>query len=163
MLVAGAILTLAPFSARANSETEERYRAKYGRYTEAYEAREKAAHKVDAPACCRNMNALFKNEPRESFTEALFRSKYGRSTPRVEAREKLVAEANAKNVRRCVELGKCTLMKADTSTPKAARAHSWSDDFYRSKYGRPLAARREEIDLAAGNVTCEHDCCKRSD
>jgi hypothetical protein len=121
-LVAGAMLTLAPFSARANSETEERYRAKYGRYTEAYEAREKAARKVDAPAC-RNMYVPFKNEQLESFAEARFRAKYGRSTPRVEAREKLVAEANAKNARRCVELGKCTLMKAEETTaftPKTA-------------------------------------------
>ena len=84
----------------------------------------------------------------------------------MEAREKVAAEANAKQVRTCVELGKCALMKADEkalSTTKAARASSWSDEFYRAKYGRALPEAREQVHLSAAHVTCEHECCRRSD
>jgi hypothetical protein len=166
MFVTGAVFALAAFATQPNSENEERYGAKYDRYTQSYERWDKAPAKVEVAVCCRNMNTLVKNEPRESFVEALFRAKYGRSTPRVEAHEKFVAEANAKHVRACVELGKCTRMKAEEkalATAKAAQVSSWSDEFYRAKHGRAVPEAREEVHLSAEHVTCDHECCRRSD
>ena len=163
IFVAGAVFALSAFGAQPNSESEERHRAKYGRYTQTYEKWDKAPAKVEVAACY--MNALLKNEPRASFAEALFRAKYGRSTPRVEAREKLVAEANAKHVRTCVELGECTFMKAEEkalSTAKAAQVSSWSDEIYRAKYGRALPEAREKVQLSAAHLNCDHKCCKRA-
>jgi hypothetical protein len=166
MFVAGAVFALAAFATQPNSENEERYRAKYGRYTQSYERWDKAPAKFEVAACCRNMNALVTNEPRESSVEALFRAKYGRSAPRVEAHEKLVADVKAKHVRTCVELGNCALMKSERkglSTAKVAQVSSWSDEFYRAKYGRALPEAREVVHLSAVHVTCDHECCRRSD
>jgi hypothetical protein len=165
MFVAGALLSLAAFGVQAPSETEQRYKGKYGRYTRAEETRQKAGAKAEAPACCRNMTALFKNEAPDSFSEALFRAKFGRSTPRVEAREKAVAETNVKHVRACVELGKCTLMQAEgkvITSQKHTTAGSSRDEFYGAKYDRALPGTPEEIHSAA-KVSCEHECCRRSD
>jgi hypothetical protein len=165
MFFVGATLTALTLNAAVDSQAEERYRAKYGRYTQTYEAQKKAVLKLEAPACCRNMNAELKNEPRDNFADALFRSKYGRSTPRVEAREKLAVEANARHVRMCLELGKCTLMHAGgnvAAPPKGAPDNSWLEAFYRAKFGRTLETTGEEVRVAS-NVTCEHGCCKRAD
>jgi hypothetical protein len=166
MFFIGAALTALALNAGVDSQAEERYRMKYGRYTQAYESQKKAALELEAPACCRNMNAAFKNDARENFADALFRSKYGRSTPRVEAREKLAMEANAKHARMCLELGKCTRMQGGetlTALPKGAPDNSWLEAFYRAKFGRTLETTGEEVRVAASNVTCEHDCCKRAD
>lgn len=164
MFFIGAALTGLAVNAGVDSQAEERYRVKCGRYTQAYEAQKNAALKLEAPACCRNMNAVFKNEPREDFGDALFRSKYGRSTPRVEAREKLAVEANEKHARMCLELGKCTLMHAGgnvAAPPKGVPDNSWLEAFYRAKYGRTL--EMAEVRVVADNVACEHECCKRTD
>jgi hypothetical protein len=166
MFFMGAALAALALNAGMDSQAEERYRMKYGRYTQAYEAQKKAALKLEAPACCRNMNASFKNEPRGHFADALFRSKYGRSTHRLEAGEKLAVEANAKHARICLELGKCTLMQARetvTAPRKGAPDDSWLEAFYRAKFGRTLETTGEEVRVAASNVICEHDCCKRAD
>jgi hypothetical protein len=105
-------------------------------------------------------------EETSNETHSEFCGRSGVRASRVEAREKLAAEANAKQVRTCVELGKCALMKADEkalSTTKAARASSWNDEFYRAKYGRALPEAREQVHLSAAHVTFEHECCRRSD
>ena len=65
--VAGAVFALAAFSAQPNSESEERYRAKYGRYTQAYENRDKAPAEVEVAACCRNMNSFIQERTARKF------------------------------------------------------------------------------------------------
>jgi hypothetical protein len=168
MLCAGAVLSLAAFANSTDSFTEERYRAKYGRYTPAAEARQKLVAKPEAPACCRSVSASFKNAPRwQASAEAVFRTKHGRNTPAGEAREKLAATERRMHLLSCAELGKCTFMQPDKPpvlTSSAAAVDSWREEFFRAKYGRAFQVNTEaELSLSAAKVTCEHDCCKRSD
>lgn len=161
IFLAGATLTVAALGAQINSEAEERYRAKYGRYTQAFEARQKVPT-LQAAGCCRNINASFKNQLRESFAEAVFRGKYGRSATAAAAREERAGEANAQHVHMCVELGKCTLMEAQVVNPAPQREVAGTGESYRAKYGRALGPSGKEVQLAAAKVPCEHACCRRS-
>ena len=104
ILLTGAILSVAAFSAHSDPLAEERYRAKYGRYTPAAEARQEAARqltaamasRVEASVCCQQMKVASRNAAvTESSTDMHFRAKYGRSTPAKEARQRAVAEERA--------------------------------------------------------------------
>lgn len=166
MFILGVALTVATLPAQVNSGAEERYRAKYGRHTQAYKAEEKAPAKVVTPACCRNMNAAFKNETRESFADALFSAKYGRSTPRIEARREASGRGECET---CREVCSAWRVHADAGrrklfcTRKEVPANSWGDEYYRAEYGRALDTTGEETRVTAPKVTCEHDCCRRTD
>ena len=86
---------------------EERFKAKYGRYTPAEEARREALKKAakaqnaapsselaicDMPDCCGSTKAMAKTEVSnaDTYAEALFRAKFGRPSPMKETR---IAEA----------------------------------------------------------------------
>ena len=176
VLLTGAMLSLTAFGGSTDTSAEERYRMKYGRYTPAEEARQKTqreaqakiAAAVEVATCCRYMNASLQNAGvADTFVESHFRIKYGRSTPAAEARERAAAEETATHVRRCEELGKCTLMRADAraaASSALAVGESWREAWFRAKYGRSLPVKTEEPKLfaSADRMGCEHECCKHA-
>ena len=104
-LIAGALFVSTAFG--SDPYAEERFKAKYGRYTPAEETRREAAKKAQAttaksdhpqaqmceiPNCCKRETkaATAKVSTADTHAEALFRAKYGRPSPMKEAR---IAEA----------------------------------------------------------------------
>jgi hypothetical protein len=165
IVFAGAMLSLAACAAAIGSSAEERYRAKYGRYTSAEGARKKTAANQEEPACCRNLNASLRNvSSSQAPAEALFRAKYGRNTAMADARERQAAHESAKRVRSCVELGQCKLMEASTRAVDAALrapAESWWTTRLRTKYGNTFSRNTErELVLSEVSKSCEHACCR---
>ena len=165
IVFAGAMLSLAACAAAIGSSAEERYRARYGRYTSAEGARKKTAANHEEPACCRNVNGSFKNAlSSRAPAEARFRAKYGRNTAMAEARERQAAQETAKRVRSCGELGQCTPMEASTravDTTLRASAESWWTTRLRTKYGNTFSPNRErELVLFEVSKSCEHACCR---
>ena len=99
ILVAGAVFVSTAFG--SDPYAEERFKAKYGRYTQAEEARREAAKNArtaaiekgksqaaetaicDMPNCCKREKKARKTEvsTAETYAEALFHSKYGRPSP----------------------------------------------------------------------------------
>jgi hypothetical protein len=176
VLLTGAVLSLTLFGGSADSSAEERYRMKYGRYTPAEEVRQKAQREAQANAataaevatCCRYMNASLQNaRVADTFVESHFRIKYGQGTPAAEARQRAAAEETAAHVRRCEELGKCTLMPADARAAASSAplvGESWREAWFRAKYGRSLPVKTEEPELlaSADRMSCENECCKHA-
>jgi hypothetical protein len=175
VLFIGAILSLTAFGSN-DPFAEERYRMKYGRYTPAEEARQKAPGEdqaktgaaVELATCCRYMDVSLQNAGvSETFVESHFRIKYGRSTPAAEARRKAEAEERAAHVRRCEEIGKCASMQvagrsADTSAPRPGEY--WMQAWFRTKYGRslPVETKEPRVFASADRSSCEHECCRHA-
>ena len=109
-VIAGALFVSAALA--VDPFAEERFKAKYGRYTPAEEARREAAknaHRAaakaqrpsatetamcDMPNCCkRDKTARAEVSTADTYTDALFRAKYGRPSPVKGVR---VAEAKQK-------------------------------------------------------------------
>jgi hypothetical protein len=92
VLFAGAMLSSAAFAADSDPFREERYKAKFGRYTPAEEARRAAlvpkklvgAEKCTSQDCCSGHAITTKTAVSDSaaFTEAWAQAKFGRSLRR---------------------------------------------------------------------------------
>ena len=108
------------------SDSEQYFRAKYGRNSPAEEARQKAAQ---ANSAWRQEALPEVAAPNDSWTEQLFRAKYGRNSPKEEARQD-AAQAN-------------TAWREEATT-KVIPNVSWPEQFYRAKYGRSLPSGAEE-------------------
>ena len=172
MILTGAMLSFTAFAWQGDPMAEERYKLKYGRYTPAEEARQKAlkeargkaADESDVSACCRKMNAALKKSGRETFADERFRVKYGRSAPATEARAATDAEVAAAHVSKCIELGKCSMMRAEAA-PKPALKESWTEAWLRAKYGRSTVVKTDEPQVlaSANHAGCEQECCKHAD
>ena len=183
VLFAGVMIATTALVAQGDPMAEERYRMKYGRYTPAEEARQKAAKERAADAteyvgqsCCRHMkheNSGEKVTPNSASTEAYFKMKYGRSVPGAEAREKAAAEQVATHIRKCVELNRCPLVAVINATPSRNVAVSNSEAWFQAKFGRKapsgerraaIAAKEDQPLVAAANpVPCEMECCKHAE
>ena len=109
-LITGTLFVATAFG--SDPYAEERFKAKYGRYSPAEEARRDAAKNAqkaaaksqepraaeiamcDMPNCCkRDKTAQAKLSTADTYPEALFRAKYGRPSPVKEVR---IAEAKQK-------------------------------------------------------------------
>ena len=116
--------------------SEERYRAKYGRYTPAQESRLKdlqAASAMPAPAPAGPVAA----EERDR-----------RST------EKHLAIHRGK----CLELGQCSLMPSKTEASNAVTVASNEEARFVAKYGRSRSV--PVLAAGIGSAPCEHACCQ---
>jgi hypothetical protein len=184
VLFAGAMLAFAALAETNTSLVEERYRAKYGRYTSAEEAsrglaKETAGTQYVGQACCRNMKPEAGTESATLSgpgTEAWYRMKYGRNAPRAEARELRAKDALAKHVHKCEELNSCPLVATVALTPRETVPSTVSEARARlqAKYGRsdlggeerraPVTSNEQSaLRTASATVSCEHECCKHSD
>ena len=183
ILFAGAMFTSAAFAWPNDPFAEERYRMKYGRYSQAEEARQKAAKEAQAKstmnyveqACCRLMQTSFANTTPLAASgpsmEERFRMKYGRGTPSEEARQRATEVETAMHIAKCAELGRCPRMHvASANMPAVAVNPSDIEARFRMKYGRsaPVEQRatgkevQTERLLVASvvQVPCEQECCK---
>ena len=149
---------------------EEQYRAKYGRYTPAYEARlqsERAATapielKNSIPDCCRTLQA---GEKRANgggnaiLAEERNRVKYGRYSPAKEAAVKTEAAKIAIHGQKCRVLGQCPL---PTEAPPAVAVVSNDDARLRAKFGRVFGVKepRPAVSRTMPMESCEHACCQ---
>jgi hypothetical protein len=172
IILTGAMLSFTAFAWQSDPMAEERYKLKHGRYTSAEELRQKALKEARgrAPeeshvaACCRKINAALKNSGRETFADERFRAKYGRSAPATEAHEAREAEVAAAHISKCVELGKCSMKRAEAIS-KPAPKESWRESWLRAKYGRSTPVKTDEphVFASANHAGCEHECCKQAD
>jgi hypothetical protein len=182
-LFAGVMISTTALATQGDPMAEERYRMKYGRYTPAEEARQKAAKERSADAtayvgqsCCRHMKhetTVERVTLNSASTEAYFKMKYGRSIPGAEAREKAAEEQVAMHIRKCAELDRCPLVAVENATSSRNVAASNSDAWFRAKYGRSVPsverkvatlAKDERLLVAAANpVPCEMECCKHAE
>lgn len=183
VLFAGVVIATTALAAQGDPMAEERYRMKYGRYTPAEEARQKAAKARAADvteyvgqSCCRHMkheNSAEKVTPNSASSEAHFKMKYGRATPGAEARAKAAEEQVATHIRKCAELDRCPLVAVKNATSSTNVAVSNSEAWFRAKYGRSAPseerkaatpAKDERLLVAATNpAPCEMDCCKHAE
>ena len=149
VVFAGAMFTSMAMAAVSDQFSEERYRAKYGRYTPAQESRLKdmqAASAVTAtepagPACCRSWHRQDRLVVSTSISSGTrFRAKYGRSLA-IDERD-----------RRSVEVPP----KTEASNPVTTTSNE--EARFVAKYGRS----RSLPDLATGidSASCEHACCQ---
>lgn len=186
VLFAGVVIASATLVGQGDPMAEERYRMKYGRYTPAEEARQKAAKEKATDvteyvgqSCCRHMKHGVSGETvtlNSTSTEAWFKMKYGRSTPGAEASQKAAEEQLAAHIRKCVELDRCPLVavgNATSSTNVTAASVSTSEAWFRAKFNRgapseerraAIAAKDERLLVASTNpLPCEMACCKHAE
>jgi hypothetical protein len=183
VLFAGVMISTTALATQGDPMAEERYRMKYGRYTAAEEARQKAAKERAADAteyvgqsCCRHMkheHSVGKMTPNSVSAEAHFKIKYGRSTPGAEAREKPAAEQVATHIRKCAELDRCPLVAAVNATSSTNIAVASSEAWFWAKYGRSAPSEERKaatpakedrpLVAAASPVPCEMECCKHAE
>jgi hypothetical protein len=180
----GVLLAVTVIAAPSDQFAEERYHMKYGRYTQAEEARRKAvaAEKEAAvvyagQACCRNMphNAALAVKPSEN--ETWFRAKFGRNTPEYEREKKAFDVLIAAHVARCAELGRCPLThmsKAEASPATTARNLTEREAWLQMKYGwtfraaergKAMPAAEEELPVlaVAEHSPCTEACCTQDE
>ena len=141
---------------------EQQYRAKYGRYSPAYEAKlmteptAKSPLQIEevGPDCCRNLHSA-----QVDLAEERNRVKYGRYSPRKEAQVRAMQVDLAGHVRACRVLDRCPL---PTATLPAVAALSIRDAQSLAKYGRVFPAQRSTVAAVAARHTepCEHACCQ---
>jgi hypothetical protein len=116
ILVALAICSSAAFSESKVNAAEERFKAKFGRYTPAEEARRAEA---EANTAYRDAAPAKKAVPQNVWSEQRHQAKFGRPSPAEEA--KINEEKNNSAYR-------------DASTPPVDR---WHDNYFQTKFGRP--------------------------
>lgn len=147
LLFAGAMSSSAMLASTNDQWAEERMKAKTGRYSPAEEARREARaresedqdHTCKKQSCCRHQHASAKNKRSSNSADTLLASKLGRGTPAVSessAHEKALAASNAS---------------------------SYSEAWWRSKFGRSMPRRNVETQTAALAVSerSEDTCCER--
>ncbi len=145
LLFAGAMSGSAMLATTNDQWAEERIKAKTGRYSPAEEARREArARKPDGQdqtcrkqSCCRHQHASAQTKRSSNGADTLLASKLGRGTTAVSepsAHEKAVAASNAS---------------------------SYSEAWWRSKFGRSMPRRNAETQTAALAVSerSEDSCC----
>ncbi len=141
---------------------EQQYRAKYGRYTPAYEAKLKSEQAViapiqienDVPDCCRTLNA-----GKVDLAEERNRVKYGRYSPAKEVEVQAAQLALLKHVRACRVLDRCPVPTA--TLPTVATLSNRNAQSI-AKYGRVFPAKKATVAVVAARHTepCEHACCQ---
>lgn len=147
LLFAGAMSSSAMLASTNDQWAEERMKAKTGRYSPAEEARREARARESEDqdqtckkqSCCRHQHASAKNKRSSNSADTLLASKLGRGTPAVSessAHEKALAASNAS---------------------------SYSEAWWRSKFGRSMPRRNVETQTAALAVSerSEDTCCER--
>ena len=147
LLFAGAMSGSAMLATTNDQWAEERMKAKTGRYSPAEEARREAlVRKSDSQdqtckkqSCCRHQHASAQTKRSTNSADTLLGSKLGRGTPAVSessAHEKALAASNAS---------------------------SYSEAWWRSKFGRSMPRRNAETQTAALAVSerSEDSCCER--
>jgi len=156
ILIAGAMVSAALYATDQNAD--ERFRIKYGRYSQAAEARNQArarAAREEIPLCCRSASIT------RTAVEERLEAKLGRTTPAEEIRERKAAEESTARAEKCLGLGTCTRMGENAlQTENAAPTQSPEvKERMSEKYGRSF-----EVATAPGSNAepCEHDCCKRA-
>lgn len=151
--IVGMIFTAMTMMAADGPSQEERYRAKYGRYTPAYEARMAAKPSAPIvaeaiPACCRSLHA---SQLRPTLAEEGNRVKYGRYSPAGEALARVAMADTETHGRACLGLDQCA--KAAITSDEARSL---------AKSGRAFGRKVAPIAFAAARHfdPCEHACCQ---
>jgi len=149
---------------------EQQYRAKYGRFTPAYEAQLKAVpanepSEPSTPECCHSLRPApqHKVESRSAIiAEERNRVKYGRFSPAKEAQVRAAADDLANHALACRKLNQCPI-SADTSS--AAGSLTSSDARSLMKYGKIFGKSPKAILVSASRSTepCEHPCCQHAE
>ena len=169
LLIALAAVAIA-FGGADDRLAEERYKAKYGRYSPAEEARRKEAKKTLIAACERN--AAGKPAAIETAAEARLKAKYGTTfgkTPALEPPETIMTcgDTPEPEVHNCTGHACCRHGAA-----KPAAVETAADARHKAKYGttfgrtKPATAVEETVmtcgDTAspANHDCCGHDCCR---
>jgi len=147
LLFAGAMSGSAMLATTNDQWAEERMKAKTGRYSPAEEARRQARARESngqdqtckKQSCCRHQHASAKTKRSTNSADTLLNSKLGRDTPAVSessAHEKALAASNAS---------------------------SYSEAWWRSKFGRSMLRRNAETQTAAlaVSVGSEDSWCER--
>src|SRR3982751_698899 len=119
LLLAGALLTSALYGADQNAD--ERFRIKYGRYSQLAELRNQTRARAatdETPLCCKRASAD------RTASEERLRAKLGRVTPQEEMREKKAATETARDAEKCLRLGTCTRMDEKASAVPSAPSES---------------------------------------
>lgn len=98
---------------------EEQYRAKYGRYTPAFEAQRRAnpataTDEIATPDCCRTLRAA---QSQNAIAEEFKRAKYGRKSPAGEAQALASKEEVAAHAFTCRTLHHCPLPPVTAAIP----------------------------------------------
>lgn len=141
---------------------EQQYRAKYGRYSPAYEAKLKTEQATMAPIqienavpdCCRILQA-----GKVDFAEERNRVKYGRYSPAKEAEVQAAQLALLKHAQACRALESCPL---PTATQPTVTTLSNRDARSIAKYGRVFPAMKATVAVVTAKhiEACEHACCQ---
>lgn len=147
LLFAGAMSASAMLATTSDQWAEERMKAKTGRYSPAEEARREArARESDdqdqtckKQSCCRHQHASAKTKRCSNCADTPLASKLGRGTT-------AVSESSAHE-----------------KTLTASDASSYSDAWWRSKFGRSMPRRHAGTQTAALAVSerSEDTCCER--
>ena len=167
VVFAGAMFASMVMAAVSDQSSEERYRAKYGRYTPAQKSRVRDVQAASAatatepagPVCCRSWHRHDRLVVSTSIsTGDRFRAKYGRSLA-VEERDRRSAEEHlAVHRGKCLEIGQCSLMSPKTEASNAVTATSSEEARFVAKYGRIRSVPDPATGI--GSAPCEHTCCQ---
>src|SRR4051794_2183306 len=117
LLFAGALFSSALYGGDQNAD--ERFRIKYGRYSQAAKARNQeraGAALEEIPLCCRTASLT------RTALEDRLQAKLGRATPAEEVRARKAADESAARAEKCLGLGTCTRMdekalRTETTVP----------------------------------------------
>jgi hypothetical protein len=121
-LVALAICSGAVLAQSNRNDAEERFKAKFGRYTPAEESRREAEKANTAYRDAKPPKAS--DENRSNWAEQQHRAKYGRPTPAEESK---------------IDAEKANTAYRDVTAPAEDR---WYDNYMRSKHGRSAPAKK---------------------
>jgi hypothetical protein len=121
ILVALAICSSAAYPESKVNAAEERFKAKFGRYTPAEEARRAEA---EANTAYRDAAPTKKTGPANDWSEQRHQAKFGRPSPAEEAK---------------INDEKKNTAYREVATPRPA--DRWHDNYFRTKYGRPAPKR----------------------
>jgi len=151
MIVIGALTATFTF---ADNSAEERFKAKYGRFTPGAKVARLAENPMQCGmSCCRHMqNKVAADLPAATDAEARFQLKLGRYTPAEENRQ---------------EMAKALAAEPAALVAGAPATISDAEERFKAKFGRytPLSEQRFELArkrtverelLAAQNMRCEH-------
>lgn len=162
MKTAMILFTAALAFASANDRlAEERYKAKYGRYSPAEEARRKAAKETVSVACCRHTTAT--PAPVATAADTRHKAKYGTTfgkAPAAEPAETIMTcgdtpEPEVYNSR----VHACCKRDAAKPAPVVTAADARHKAKYGTTFGRAPVAEPAETMMTCGDEAAGHACC----
>ena len=164
ILLAATICTSLTMMAAQIPFGEQQHKAKFGRYTPAFEAQLKMAPAtsaaVEAPECCKNKAISGATAVRGNsvMTEERSRAKYGRYTPAREQADKVLNAEIATHELKCQTLNHCPqpARTANENEPNPGNVRIIAK-YFQIVTEQP---RQETVVETAHAEPCRHSCCQ---